>query len=112
MSLYFFLYDFLISVHDSGEYNSDNIDSIDYKELHDFPDDLWVFDLIEEEGLVVVDEQFDEVHFQLFELEVELGYLGAHEFCEEVDLLVEFGGAGEVHVAELFGEEQVFEVGL
>ena len=112
MSLYFVFNDFLISVHDSGEYDSDDIDSIDCKELHDFPDDLWVFDLIEEEGLVVVDEQFDEVHFQLLELEVELGHLGAHEFCEEVDLLVEFGGAGEVHVAELFGEEEVFEVGL
>ncbi len=55
----------LIAVHDPCEYDPHDVDTVDDQELHYFPDDFGVLHFVQQEGLVVVNEQLDEVHFQL-----------------------------------------------
>lgn len=102
----------LVARDDAGEDDGDEVDPINYKEFHKFADELRVGELEEEEGFVVVDEEFDEVDFGKFEICQQPRGFTAHAFGQGLDFLVEFGGAWEVHVAELLGEQQIFEMPL
>ncbi len=103
---------FFLAIHDSGEQDSHDIDSINEKKLHDFADDFGVGEFIEQKGFVVVDEEFHEIHFQGLQFGEKFGHLDFHLFGEKVDLLVEFWTAREVHVSQLFREKQVLEMAL
>ncbi len=103
---------FFLAIHDSGEQDPHDIDSINEKKLHDFADDFGVGEFIEQKGFVVVDEQFHEIHFQGLQFGEKFGHLDFHLFRQKVDLLVKLWSPREVHVSELFREKQVLEMGL